>query len=315
MSNVVSQRSHIGLAFSLLIIVGCDRNPTPSGPGSTPLVASYVTGAAAAALRSDGTFVQDSPDSPDGTPIISEKQAGKLALAYVRAFGRSFHRDWERDRGGSIDLTMLTVGRIYFAHSPYGAFPSGFQPAMRRMYGPYYLVPLESNGTPVILMAVSAYNTDVGIDDQGGIVLPKLSGMGFIHVGIPMTASLFAPLSPEEAVKKAFDAGHARVAEPPQLVLLGRRKSPLLAAWQITLDHGIPTRARDEQSARDVRVILVGPREKDRFQRPDEHQPTREVDEGPTLTPTGEVGSGARFEVPVRAGRIVRVTPVSIGSE
>jgi hypothetical protein len=299
----------------LLTVAACDRSAVPSDPAPTPLVASYVTGAAALALQSNGTFVSDSPESPDGTPMISEKRAGQLALAYVRSFGRSFHANWERQRGSSIDLTMLSVGRTYFAHSPYGAFPKGFHPAMRRTYGPWYLVTLESNGTPVIIMAVSAYNTDVGIDATGNIVLPKLGGMEFIHGGIPTTASIYAPMSPEEAVKKAFDAGHTQITEPPQLVLPGRPKSPLLAVWELKLAHDIPSRAQNEQASHASHLILVGPREKDRFQRPDENQPASAVDRGPTVNASGAVGAAEQFEVPVRSGRTVKATPVTLGAE
>jgi len=314
MSNTASMHGRAA-AVLLAFLIACDRDPAPSSPTSTPLAASYVVGAAAAALQPDGQFVQDNPESPDGTPMISEKRAGQLALAYVRAFGRSFHETWERERGGAIDLTTLSPGRIYFAHSPYGAFPAGFHPAMRRTYGPYFLVPLQSNGTPVIMMAVSAYNTDVGIDKDGLIVLPKLSGMGFLHSGIPTTSSLYAPLSPEDAVKHAFEVGHARISEPPRLMLLGHTKTPLLAAWQVTLDRDIPTRAHDERASRDVHVILVGPREKERFQRPDENQPGSEDDLGPTVNGAGEVGAAAPFKVPVRTGRSIRATTVTIGPE
>lgn len=300
----------------LAVVVACDQQPSASELRMAPRVASFVTGAAASALRPNGEFLLDRAESPDGTPIISEKRAGDLAMAYVRSFARSYHGAWSRQRGSPIDLTTLAVGpRIYFAHTPYGAFPSGFHPALRRVYGPYYLVTLESNGAPVIMMAVSAYNTDVDIDSRGQIELPRLNGMGFIHMGIPVSASRYRLLSPEEAVSTAFESAHVRVTNPPQLVLIGHRASPLLAVWKLNLEHDVPTKVRGGNAERAIRTIMVSPRMKDRFQRADEAQPSTDAGSGPRVTADGMLGAVAPFVVTIPSGRNVKFNTVELGGQ
>ncbi|MCY7379013.1 MAG: hypothetical protein LH467_06700, partial [Gemmatimonadaceae bacterium] len=101
------------------------------------------------------------PTAPDDRPIINETRARHLAAAYVRTFGRFHVGAWEGHRKGPINLAELAPApRVYFARSPYHAVPLGFHPSVAKTYGPWYLVPLLQNGTVVVLLAVSAYNTD-----------------------------------------------------------------------------------------------------------------------------------------------------------
>ncbi len=298
------------------MLVSCERQTTTSEPLKAGRLASLVSGTAAMALQPNGQFLPDRAVSADGAPIISEKRAADLAMAYIRSFGRSFHSAWEQQRGTAIDLASLRVGaRIYFAHTPYGAFPPGFHPALRRTYGPYYLVTLESNGAPTIMMAVSAYNTDTGIDANGLIQLPKLNGMGFLHAGIPLSGSQYAFVSPEQAVDLAFTAGHARVSTPPELVLSGHTTSPLLAKWHVTLEHAVNVKARGGNAVRAANEILVGPRNEDRFQRADDDQPSSVSGKAPRVLANGTLGPVGDFVVPIAAGRSVKHTVVSLGGQ
>ena len=300
-----------------LAVIACNSDVATVSPGSTPpKIAPLVTGDAANALQSNGQFAADPGDSPDGTPIISEGRARALAMAYVRAYGRTFHKAWEEQRGAPIDLTTLVVGpRIYFAHTPYGAFPSGFHPALRRSYGPYYLVTLLSNDAPVLVMAVSAYNTDVKTSSSGQLLLPSLGGMGFIHEGVPVDPGVYRLSTPEDAVADVAAASHARVSTRPRMVMRAHDTSPLLAVWQMDMERDVPIRDIAGDNARSVRTQFVSPRAKDRFLRADDAQPTPEMGEGPTITSDGKVGPVRHYEVPIAPGHAVKYKAIKILKE
>jgi hypothetical protein len=297
----------------MLLIVACNGDAQSGAPvSSAAALTPYLTGAAANALQPNGQFTVDPGESPDGTPMISEGSARALAMAYVRSFGPSFHGVWERERGAPIDLSTITVGpRIYFAHTPYGAFPSGLHPAFRRSYGPYFLVTLLSKGEPVIEMAVSAYNTDTRTNSVGQLVLPPLGGMGFIHEGIPVNRDSYRLLSPEEAAAAVSSGSRARVATPPKLMLRAHDTSALLAVWQMDTERDVSIQDRGDSRARTARAFFVSSRAKDRFLRAEDVQPASESGEGPTVSSTGELGPATRYEVPIQHGRPTKYRAIS----
>ncbi|MGH7688444.1 MAG: hypothetical protein ACREN3_02465, partial [Gemmatimonadaceae bacterium] len=94
--------------------LGC--NDGVSAP-RLPALTAVVTGAAAAALQSNGEFTLAS--APAG--LVTESQARALSVAYVRTFGFGLDPTWEFERvGGTIDLTQLAVcERTFYARSPY----------------------------------------------------------------------------------------------------------------------------------------------------------------------------------------------------
>ncbi|MBW3654877.1 MAG: hypothetical protein KY444_02130, partial [Gemmatimonadetes bacterium] len=114
-------------------------------------------------------------------PIISPERARDLAASNVLSFGPALKRHWEEDRGRAIDITRLRPEpRVFFASTPYAVFPDGFHPAFRRAVGPYYLVRMGTGRGAEVIEAVSAYNIDMGIADDGKLDLPELSGMHFV---------------------------------------------------------------------------------------------------------------------------------------
>lgn len=203
-----------------------------------------VIGEAAAALATDGTFEMPRGVSLNGDRIIDDVQARRLALAFLRTFGQSFRSTWEADRGGSVNLARLGVSsRVFFAQSPYAAFPNmDVHPAYRRQYGPYYLVTLIDGAEPIVAMAVSALATDYGIDASGLLVSPKHTGMDFLHEGISTRPGAYRPISPEEAAETVASSTGARVSRVPELVLVGRENSPTLARWHVQVDRSLHLR-------------------------------------------------------------------------
>lgn len=298
--------------LAVLSTTACDRQSLPSAPPEQSKLRAALVGDAAVSLQANDELALGRPTSPDGDAIISEGYARSLAMAYLRSFGRTFHATWERQRGGRIDLSTLSAGpRIYFARSAYGAFPRGFHPAMRKAYGPYYLVTLLSGGEPVILIAVSAYNSDMRTDASGQLVLPPLNGMGFIHEGLPTDPSRYRLPSPEEAVLSASEATGARISTVPVLVMPNREQTPLLAAWRVELDREVMTSNARSQRAL-VRQIFVGPRLSDRLTKAALEQETEVSGIGPTLSGANNFGPTQNYRVAAAPDRSLRRETITI---
>lgn len=307
MARFLRRVFRVSLALPVSMFVACRSDLATVSPSPTPQIASYLSGAAASALQSNGQFAPDGGESPDGSPMISASRAQVLAMAYLRLAGRTYHAMWERQRGAPIDLSTLSVGsRVYFAHTPYGAFPPGFHPALRKTYGPYYLVTLLSAGEPVIVMAVSAYNTDVVIDSKGQLILPAFGGMEFEHEGLPVNGASYRPQSPEEAVATLASESHTRIVTVPKLMMRGSDISPSLAVWQMDIERDVPVIRKDNGRAVQTHTPLVSPLGRARFLRAEDSQSASEAGQAKTFTAAGGIGPVRPYEVPIQPGRATK---------
>jgi len=251
--------------ITLAILTACDdKQGMSSAPPPTPTeLQHYVTGAAAQALTASGEFRLASASASSGRPTITSEHAGALAQAYVQSFGPALKGIWERQRGGPMDLADLKIARrILFANTPYEEFPNGFHPAFARGFGPFYLVTFTVGDQPAIVVAVSAYATDVAINKSGLLDMPTLDGNVFFDEVVPVDGHTFFPLTPEEAVAHVGQLTGARTARVPELVRPNADYSPALAAWHLTLDRQVPVAAiAGEARGRrfETRELYVGP--------------------------------------------------------
>lgn len=227
-----------------------------------PDVKPYVTEQVAKQLTPEGRFQLALARAPDDIPIITAERARELARGYLRSWGPASVPRWAWERGGSLDPGAITpASRIYFAQTPLGRIPDDlYHPAIRRIYGPMYIVPLESGGEVVTLLCISAYSTDVEINSRGLIETPRLGGSFFFSKAVapnPRDPRFhFVAVSPEEAVKHVAEQTGARVTEVPELVLLAGYH-PASAAWRIKLDR--PARVRRIALPTPPGVVLPAP--------------------------------------------------------
>lgn len=249
---------------SILMLAGCDQNE-PSAtllPPSSANLSKYVTGQAAQSLNARGEFEIPGPPAAPDAPIISKERAGDLAVAFVRTWGRFYVKDWMRQHGASINLEGLQVDpRIHYVDSPYGHFPDGYHPAFRRAYGPWYLVHLTAGATPVLIVAVSAYNTDLEIDPVGKLVAQRLSGNDFEAMAISRGRAGFKPVSPEVAVSQVGQRSGARITRAPELALLFVNQHPTNAAaavWKLSMDRPLRVRSSNGTRRAEVWDVFVG---------------------------------------------------------
>lgn len=282
MRNIIGTRTISsrpgGLAYAAICWVAlgaCERERSQmTGPSQPPAIAAYLSSEVAGQLDG-GRLRLAEPRAPDDIPIISPERARELAAAFLRTWGRREIPRWAWERNQPIDESSVTPGEAaYFAASPRGRIPNDvYHPAIRRMYGPMYLVPLiDHTGASVALLAVSAYATDLQIDTRGLIVSPPLGGSYFFVKAVapnPVDPRFkFVPFTPEEAVAYVGERTGARLQELPELVLMPPFH-PAYAQWRLRLerpvwvqrksDKMLGTTVQPGEGAFAVRELFVGP--------------------------------------------------------
>lgn len=202
-------RRSVVLSLGLVLLAACDRDDSYLTEVSAVHsdIARFVTGEVARGLNAEGLFTLAPAAPPAGLPIVTEARAGQLAVAYLRTFGLHRASLFRRERGADIDMRSLEMEpRIFFADTPHEPFPSGGHPAYTRYAGPYYLVHFTSGGERVLLIAVSAYASDVRIDERGMIELPTFAGGEFQPVAVSINPTTgptrYVPISPEQTLFK-----------------------------------------------------------------------------------------------------------------
>lgn len=307
------------VAACLVVLLGaCDGDDSRlMAPTTAPArMTEFVTGDAALNLNRAGRFNLQANGPSTGVPAISAERAGELALANVRTYASFFLSSWEKDRGGPIDVRSLGADpRIVYAETPYAVFPEGYHPAYRRSFGPYYLVRLVSGTTPVLLVAVSAYGTDVRIERNGTVSLPPIGGDEFFEHAISASAtSGFRPISPEEAVETVGRLTGARTNEVPELVLRGLHHHPATALWKVSLDRNVEVRGASGTRRRATPTVYVGPG--GRLFIPADAQPR--VERGTfrrAPSANGSAAAPAPAEVPIRSGRVAEFEEVLLDTK
>lgn len=251
------------LAAWAVLLTACQDSPV-SEPATLPptleTMRQYVTGEAATNLSATGQFQLRSPGSDDPAEITGE-QAIALAALWPRQFGPWLHDHLESQRGGRIELTaLMPCGDAAYAVSPYSPMEGALATkpevqAARRVYGPWWIISLCSrSGTPQLSVAVSAYSTDLRIEN-GEIRLPALGGEWFSVEGIPSVAGADFLEKPERLVQRLALHTGARVSEVPELIIPDRRDGfPNHARWRVTLERPVSGRTISGRHATQVEV-------------------------------------------------------------
>lgn len=311
MATPAGRRPFLLVVLTLACASGCEDD-APTQALSPPDIAQHVTGAAAAALGPDGQFPDTEP-APRERPIISRARARELALGYVNSYGQFLKDAWERRHGARINLRGLRAApRVYYAESPYGAFPEGpYHPAFRRGFGPYYLVTLTDGDVPVLVVAVSSFNTDVRLDERGQVHETPRGGNEFRSAAIPRDQRAFRPIGPEEAVERAARMTGARAVAPPEL-LLRAGWHPAAAFWKVPLNRAV--RARVGKARQPVMVDALYVDGEGRSFIPSADQPEAEVRDVVVGPPWGPEASTMPARIPVAPGRATRFEEVAVES-
>lgn len=269
--------SRYGCLGALLLATSCRRSVTE--PTEVPLdvrvARTWVTGAAAAALATDGHFHLANAHAVEARNL-GEAEAQSLAVAWARMVGRAAplrrgavvqgtREVIERIFGAPVDFAALRAcGRPLFAESPYGPLGVAFPRAVRNSFGAKWVVRLctPQGHVPVVVAIAAAADAAVV---AGQLSLPDSSG-GVFSFWSTRRGQRPVPLEPETAVDVAFRATGRRIAEVPRYVriTLEPTTAPVLPPcghWLLELES--PVRVRSVSSGaiyetRQVRVASPG---------------------------------------------------------
>lgn len=246
----------VAVGVALVGVAGCSDVLGPVIlPSPPPDVRPYVSGSALASLDEDGHFRLPEATVDGPYAIIAQEQAAAIALGVVRTWYAnpdattlpgmgSLIESAEEEHGGNIDWERVQLGGrpAYFAESHLEPLPdSSGNPAIRA-YGPHYLVPLFVDATPVVVVGVAAYATNIYITQDGFVRrIDNLDGGNEFRVsGIPLAlGGTTLPPSPETAVEFAWTETGTRVDEVPVLGVPGNRVSRTGARWRLELAHDV----------------------------------------------------------------------------
>jgi hypothetical protein len=246
---------------------GCDE---PMGPYAFPVTrveGNWVTGAAAAALNSNGQFVFPRPDFQ----VTSPERADSVALAFLQfdltAFGSAGAPYVWQQFGAPMDFATLKLcERQYYVRTAVGTPPPIMPTDIALYFASQYMIPFCTSGgraEMAIIVADGPYPIQIA---NGQFVPPWDNGNDFEQWGIPQDVAGDMPTTPEEAVRFAALSSGARVAGIPVPLVWYPDTSPGLVynetcvRWRVQLDRFIRVRnAAGVQTSTDVMYVNRAP--------------------------------------------------------
>lgn len=236
----------------IALVAGCTSDGRPSAP---TLDRAFLTGAAAAALRSDGKFAMpDSVVNPPGQ--ITRAQAVTIARRYVKDVGPSLIGPWSTVFGSPLALAELAACKSpLYAATPYTAIVGDVSDAVAKELGPHWIVPIcTSGGRIAVVLSFSARATTLVVPADAN---PQYELADMLSVGIPEDADV-SWYEPESAAALAFARTGVRVTEVPTLVMNPRPEAPLLVRWKVPLEAPVTVVGKKSGASRSRTAVLAG---------------------------------------------------------
>jgi hypothetical protein len=245
--------------LAALVSACSDTRPPTSVELSTPIDAHmFVAGEAATQLDAQGHFVLPSIAGPSAA-MITPARAVALAQAHVATFAKFIRPYLEKQRGASIEFAALRPDpRAYYADTPYET-PNTLRlhAGVRKVLGPYYLVAFNDEQGQVLSVGVSAYNTDIAIEN-GLLALPAEHGNDFRMQAVRTGDLAGMPIAPEHAARIAFEAVGARTVNVPVLTLPTYDLAPQFARWRLQLDRPAAVRSKRTGASHSTTSLYIG---------------------------------------------------------
>lgn len=235
-----------GLALGLAASNACARDDLATNPFDFSTTKDFVVGEAANAVGDDGKF--EFPLEVTTPPNeVSREIAQRIAVGYVRTFGRSHVGRWQHEVNHTIGLDALQVcDRAHYAQSAY-TIPAEAPKEIRRQFGNRWVMSLcDAQGTPTVALSFSPEATSLTPDiaASGGAVPDAY----FFSAGIPARVRRPVPLAPEAAVSEASRFAALRIKSVPVLVRPAHPMSDLLSRWRTTLEAEVALVSRSAGS-------------------------------------------------------------------
>lgn len=233
--------------MSLSTTLGCDP-PAPLEPGSedatqvrpsTELWQQALVPELLESIGQEGLLRTALSPSHQYRPIIGTRDAVSIASHWLSRRAKYVLEYLERGHGAPIDVAALVPDPLpVIAETPHAPLPPSFPGPSHRNWGPYYLVTFRQHGTPAVLIAVSAYATNMVASSTGKMYVGDegIVGNELRWEGIPLRG-LIVP--PETAALVASEATGALVTAKPVFVRRSGRHIPMMGAWRVRLDRRV----------------------------------------------------------------------------
>lgn len=267
----------LSLLLATTAFLACESTTRPVETYEHHVTVEMVTGAALAALRSDGRFDFEQPSIATGQVSLDEARAQAPQFARYVTNQILLRGVVEGERGGYwTDPHLLTVCRgAYFVHpqlGPLGADSVSIAAAhsFQRRFGPQWLVPMcGSDDDPQMTVQVAVDSNSIRFSDGAPIEPYASLSTAWYARGVPLNWPDPLPISAERAVRFAWETFGVRVTEVPQLFFRGDVGTDGLYTWyqigstrfcnrwRVVLESDVSMRGTISQATSTTRAIYV----------------------------------------------------------
>ena len=209
-------------------LVACESTSSPVPVYERTVTPEMVTGAALAALRTDGTLALEQPPTTNTQLSLQEARTQSLGFARYVTNNVLLRGGVENGRGGYwTDPHLLTIcGNSYYVHSLFGAIThdSLGEPGLsilRRYGGQWVLAFCGTANEPQMTVQAAIDGNDIRFADGEPIQPYAFLGTAWSARGVALNWPDPLPVSAERAVRFAHETFGVRVSEVPQLFMRG----------------------------------------------------------------------------------------------
>jgi hypothetical protein len=255
---------HRGLVWlAIVVIAGCDQSSPVSPSEAADLSVPLNEIVADSVQLSPGNLFLSNVPLETSRPVISRERATTLATGFIQTYARYVLDNLESQHGASIDLGALQPsGRVLLLEAASDPISDDVLNPVHKNAGPYYLVTFEQAGIPTVEISVSAYATDIELQQDGSLVYTgseAVSGNEFRWAGTHTSplATRRPVISPEKAAQIVASASGAVITQQPRFYRRGAEFAPYIGYWHLRLDRDVQVRTSAGGLPRFVRDIYV----------------------------------------------------------
>jgi hypothetical protein len=268
------------LSVLLLVVSGllaCESTSSPEVLVHHTVTPEMVTGAAAAALRADGSLTLTLPGTFSGQLSIEEARAQALQFARYVTNNGLLRGVVENERGGYwTDPHLLTLcDDAFFVRSQLGLIHNDSLAgtpilSLLQRFRSQWLIPLcGSAREPQMTIQAAINGNDIRFTNGEPIEPYSFLSTAWYARGVPLNWPHPLSVSAERAVRFAYETFGVRVTEVPELFLRGdvlpsghyyhpAGSARTCSRWRVVLESNVTIRGTTSLETDTTNVIYVG---------------------------------------------------------
>lgn len=257
-------------------MLGCESASSPVPVYEHNVTAEMVTGAALAALRSDGRFNLEQPATSATQLSLQEAKVQSLQFARYVTNQLLLRGVVEGERGGYwTDPHLLTLCRdAHFVHSQLASSIAdsvvNATQSFQRRFGAQWLIPMcGAQNDPQMTVQAAVNSNDIRFADGTPIQPYSSLTTAWYARGVPLNWPDPLPLSPERAVRFVWETFGVRVTEVPQLYCRGDLAASgtytwyqigstrFCNRWRVALENDVGVRGTTSFAQSTTRILWI----------------------------------------------------------